>query len=166
MKTIFKRRSIRKFKNEALQEEEISFLLKAAMAAPTANNLREWHFVVIDKRDLLDQLATVHPYARMLKTATAAIAVCGDTSVQPVSGYVAVDGAAATQNILLAATSLKIGSVWLGVYPREQRMKDIAQLLGLPDQIMPVSLIALGYPDEKKPANDNWFAEKIHFNKW
>lgn len=166
MKSIFKRRSIRKFKSEPLQEEEISLLLKAAMAAPTANNLREWHFVVIDKRELLDELARVHPYAKMLKTATAAIAVCGDIVVQPAIGYVAVDCAAATQNILLAATKLKIGSVWLGVYPREQRMKDIASVLGLPDQIIPVSLIALGYPDEQKPANDNWFAEKIHFNRW
>lgn len=166
MKTIFKRRSIRKFKNEPLQEEEISLLLKAAMAAPTANNLREWHFVVIDKRELLDQLSEAHPYAKMLKTATAAIAVCGDLSIQTTPGYIVVDCAAATQNILLAATSLNIGSVWLGIYPREQRMKAIGNLLGLPEHILPVSLVALGYPDEKKPVNNSWFPEKIHFNKW
>ncbi|MBU2465048.1 MAG: nitroreductase family protein [Bacteroidetes bacterium] len=166
LKTIFRRRSIRKFKEVPLQEEEISMMLKSAMAAPSANNLKAWHFMVIDKRELLDQLADIHPYGKMLKQAPAAILVCGDIQKQAVMGYLALDCTAATQNILLAATAMKIGSVWLGVYPREQRMDAISKQLKLPEHIRPISLIALGFADENKPANNPWTPEVIHNNKW
>lgn len=165
-KLIFKRRSIRKFKDEQIPDEAISQIIKAAMAAPSANNLKAWHFVVITKRELLDHLASIHPYGKMLQQANAAILVCGDNQKQPVTGYLYMDCAAATQNILLEATSLEIGSVWLGVYPREQRMEQISSFLNLPETIVPVSLVALGYPAERKPVNNPWQADAIHYNKW
>ncbi|HOI32944.1 MAG: nitroreductase family protein [Bacteroidales bacterium] len=165
-KIIFKRRSIRKFKDDALPDEAISQLLKAAMAAPSANNIKAWHFVVINKRELLDQLSEIHPYGKMLNQAAAAILVCGDTAKQSVTGYLHMDCAAATQNILLEATSLEIGSVWLGIYPREQRMTEISDFLNIPNHILPVSLVALGYPAEYKPANNPWQADAIHYNMW
>jgi nitroreductase len=165
-KLIFKRRSIRRFKDEPLPDEAISQLLKAAMAAPSANNIKAWHFVVITKRELLDQLAEIHPYGKMLKEAAAAILVCGDPQKQSVTGYLYMDCAAATQNILLEATSLDIGSVWLGVYPREARMSEIGSFLKIPETIIPVSLVALGYPAEHKPINNPWQADAIHYNKW
>lgn len=166
LKTIFKRRSIRKFKEEPLQDDEIGILMQCAMAAPSANNIKAWHFVAITKRERLNQLAEIHPYAQMLKQAPAAILICGDSLQQPNIGYLALDCAAATQNVLLAATALKIGSVWLGIYPREQRMKDVKALLDIPEHITPIALVALGYADEKKPSNDPWIPEKIHYNKW
>ncbi|MBZ0242875.1 MAG: nitroreductase family protein [Bacteroidales bacterium] len=166
LETIFKRRSIRKFKDEALLDEEIGMLIQCAMAAPSANNLKAWHFVVITQRERLDQLAEIHPHGKMLKQAPAALLICGDSLRQPTIGYLLLDCAAATQNLLLAATALKIGSVWLGIYPREQRMNDIKVLLNIPENIVPVALVALGYADEKKAANDPWSPEKIHYNKW
>lgn len=100
---IFKRRSIRKFKELAIPDEAISQILKAAMAAPSANNIKAWHFVVITKTELLARLAQIHPYGKMLNQAAAAILVCGDAAKQSVTGYLHMDCAAATQNILLEA---------------------------------------------------------------
>ena len=165
-KLIFKRRSIRRFKAEPIPDEAISQIIKAAMAAPSANNLKAWHFVIITKRELLNQLAEIHPYGKMLNEAAAAILVCGNIQKQNVTGYLYMDCAAATQNILLEATSLDIGSVWLGVYPREARMSEIGSFFKIPDNIIPVSLVALGYPAEQKPINNPWQAEAIHYNKW
>lgn len=166
IKTIFKRRSVRKFKDEPLQDEELGLLLQCAMAAPSANNLKAWHFVVVTKRERLNQLGEIHPHGKMLTQAPAALLLCGDSLLQPNIGYLALDCAAATQNVLLAATALKIGSVWLGVYPREQRMNDIKALLDIPEHIVPIALVALGYADEKKASNAPWTPEKIHYNKW
>lgn len=166
IKTIFKRRSVRKFKDEPIQDEELGLLLQCAMAAPSANNLKSWHFVVVTKREYLNQLGEIHPHGKMLAQAPAAILICGDILLQPTIGYLALDCAAATQNVLLAATALKIGSVWLGVYPREQRMNDIKALLNIPEHIVPIALVVLGYADEKKASNNPWTPEKIHYNKW
>jgi len=166
LQTIFQRRSIRKFKDEPLLDEEIGLLLQCAMAAPSANNLKAWQFVAITQRERLNQLAEIHPYGKMLQQAPAALLICGDSLLQPNIGYLLLDCAAATQNVLLAATALKIGSVWLGVYPREQRMNDIKVLLNIPENVVPIALVALGYADEKKAANDPWMPEKIHYNNW
>jgi nitroreductase len=166
IKTIFTRRSIRKYTNKPIPKEIIKELLDAAMHAPTARNIQPWHFVVIDERALLDRLAIVHPYAKMLKEATLAILVCGDKHLQEMDGYIIQDCSAATQNILLAAHANGLGAVWLGMYPREQRMKDIATLLNIPEHIMPVSLISVGYPDETRQKPDRYREDRIHFNKF
>lgn len=166
IKTIFERRSVRKFKDEPLQDEELGLILQCAMAAPSANNLKAWHFFVVTKRERLNQLGEIHPHGKMLVQAPAALLICGDRLLQPNIGYLTLDCAAATQNVLLAATALKIGSVWLGVYPREQRMNDINALFNMPDHIVPIALVALGYADEKKASNNPWTPEKIHYNKW
>lgn len=166
IKTIFTRRSIRKYTNKPIPKEIIKELLDAAMHAPTARNIQPWHFVVIDERALLDRLAIVHPYAKMLKEATLAILVCGDKHLQEMDGYIIQDCSAATQNILLAAHANGLGAVWLGMYPREQRMKDIATLVNIPEHIMPVSLISVGYPDETRQKPDRYREDRIHFNKF
>ena len=145
---ILNRRSIRKFTSQIISKELINQLLEAGMYAPSARNTRAWHFVVIENREVLDRLAVAHPYGKMLMQSTLAILVCGDDSLEETKGYHAVNCSAATQNMLLAAHELEIGSVWLGVYPREQRMLDIATLLELPNKFMPIKLIAFGFPDE------------------
>ncbi|GAB4302495.1 MAG: nitroreductase family protein [Marinilabiliales bacterium] len=166
LKAIFERRSIRKYKSTPVEEEKINMLLKAGMYAPSARNQQPWHFIVIDDRKILNDLATIHPYAKMLLEAPLAILVCSDDTLEETKGYQAVDCSAATQNILLAAHDLGLGSVWLGVYPREQRMNDIKNLFALPKHIHPISLIAIGYPDETKEVPDRFHPERIHINKW
>lgn len=163
---ILTRRSIRKYTSEPVDENEIELLIKAGSYAPSANNFQPWHFIVLTNKEILDKLSTVHPYAKMLKQAPLAILVCGDNNLQPILGYQAVDCSAATQNILLAAHTLGLGGVWLGVYPREQRMKDIKEYFNLPENINPINLISIGHPAEKIKHPERFNKEKIHLNKW
>ncbi len=163
---ILTRRSIRKYKDKPVDNDLIHKLLEAAMYAPSARNTQSWTFVVIDKRNLLDELSVIHPYAKMLRQAPLAILVCGDKQLESNEAYLSINCAAATQNILLAAHSFGLGTVWLGVYPREERMKSIITLLKLPEENIPVSLIAIGWPDESIPRPERFCKEKIHFNDY
>jgi nitroreductase len=166
MEEIFKRRSIRKYKDMEVEEEKIEKLLKAAAAAPSAGNEQPWHFVVIRDRDKLNHLAEVHPYAKMLKDAPLAVAVCGDLNKQRHEGFWVQDCAAATQNILLEAVALDLGAVWIGAYPNEKREKVVSKTLGVPENIKTVSLISIGYPAEEKGETDRLSDEIVHYDKW
>ncbi|MFO8053662.1 MAG: nitroreductase family protein [Bacteroidales bacterium] len=163
---IITRRSIRKFTSRPVGREQLEGMLEAAMYAPSARNYQPWHFVVVQKRASLDRLSEIHPYASMLKTATAAILVCGDRNLEPNDNYNAQNCAAATQNLLLSAHETGIGSCWLGVYPRQERMKNISEYLKLPENIIPISLIALGYPAEQKETPVRFQPERIHYEQW
>lgn len=163
---IFKRRSIRRYTAQPVTEEQITALLRAAMAAPTARNCQEWEFVVVKNPQTLRQITQVHPYAQMLKEAPCAILVCGNLRREHAPGYWIADCAAATQNILLAATDQGLGSVWLGVYPNEDRMLALRQLFHLPDHILPLNVIALGHPAETKEDADRFDPAKVHYEQW
>ena len=166
VETIFTRRSIRKYTNEKIADELITLLLKAAMFAPSARNYQPWHFVIITKRDHLDQLAEIHPYGNMLKQAPLAILIAGDKNIEPAEAYINQACAVATQNILLAAHAKGLGAVWLGVYPREERMKGMSDYLQLPENIIPISLVSMGYPEEKKSQPERFKPERIHYEQW
>ncbi|MCF8219820.1 MAG: nitroreductase family protein [Bacteroidales bacterium] len=163
---ILSRRSIRNFTEKPVEPEKINKMLEAAMYAPSARNYQPWHFVVIQKRLHLDRLSDIHPYAGMLETATAAILVCADKNLESNDSYNAQNAAAATQNILLSAHEDGIGSCWLGVYPREERMKNIADYIKLPEHVLPVTLIALGYPAEEKEQPERFLPDRIHYERW
>ncbi len=165
-KAILTRRSIRKYTDTAVSDELIRNLLDAGMHSPTARNIQPWHFIVVTDRLILDKLALAHPYAKMLNQATLAILICGDKKLQETEGYIVQDCSAATQNILLSAHTHGLGAVWLGMFPREERIQKVSKLLEIPDHILPVSLISIGYPDEHKDAPDRYKIEKIHWNKF
>jgi len=166
IQAIISRRSIRKYKSQAVENEKIEQLLKAAMYAPSARNTQSWQFIVISDRAMFDEIRRVHPYAGMLKEATLAILICGDKTLETNEGYLNTNCSASTQNILLAAHDLGLGSVWLGVYPREERMNALSSLFKLPEHIIPISLVAVGYPAEAKETPDRFLPERIHYNKW
>lgn len=163
---LISRRSIRKYTGKKLLKKDLMDILKAGMYAPSARNKQPWHFIVIDKPEVLEQIQDVHPYASMLPEAGQAIVVCGDTKLQNGPGYWVVDCSAATQNILLAAHSKGLGAVWLGVHPRKERSQAIESLLELPEHIKVLSIIALGYPAEKKDLPERFNEERIYFNTW
>ena len=163
---ILTRRSIREYTGQKVSDELIEKLIKAAMYAPSARNYQPWHFIVITDREILNKIPGVHPYADMLNNAPLAILICGDTHLEKSEGYIAIDCAAATQNLLLAAHSSGLGAVWLGVYPREERMKGLIELFELPDNIVPVSLVSIGYPAEEKIAENRFHTNRIHRNTW
>ena len=102
----------------------------------------------------------------MLKQATLAILVCGDEQSQQLKGYWIQDCSAATENILIAAHAIGLGAVWLGIYPREERILGIRQLLHIPDHVIPLSLISIGYPAEHKPPSNRFDTSRIHYNQW
>ncbi|MCK5738687.1 nitroreductase family protein [bacterium] len=164
--TILTRRSIRRYTNQDVSEEMVEKLLRAGMAAPSAGNQQPWHFLVIRDRDTLVKITEVHPHSKMLLTAPLAILVAGDEKLQIHPGYWLEDCSAATENILLAAHALGLGAVWLGVYPREDRLREINSVLTIPAEITPLCLISVGYPQEPKPAADRYLAERVHFEKW
>ncbi|MEG8947932.1 nitroreductase family protein [Rosettibacter firmus] len=166
LEAIFTRRSIRKFKNKEIPEELVIKLLQAAMYAPSARNTQPWHFIVINDRKKLNEIPKLHPYAEMCYEATLAIMICGDLDLEITEGYIALNCAAATQNLLLAAHDLGLGAVWLGVYPRKERMEKLSKFFGIPKNIIPVSLVAIGYPDEVKPKPERFKPDRIHYNHW
>ncbi|AGB40338.1 nitroreductase [Halobacteroides halobius DSM 5150] len=172
MSIIFDRRSIRSYTSEPVSEEEIKYLLQAGMAAPSAMNQQPWEFVVIDDREVLDQIPEFHDYAQMVKEAPVVIAVCGNQEdlkfddPEAAKNYMLQDCSAATQNILLAAEEQGLGSVWLGVYPRKKRRKDVKKLLNLPDKVVPISLVVIGHTNEEKEVNDRYLEEKVHRNQF
>ncbi len=164
LEMLFTRRSIRKYTSEAVSEEDVKTILEAAMNAPSANNRQPWHFVVVDQRDKLNAITKVHPYSQMLKQAPLAVVVCGDTTIS--ASYWQQDCAAATENLLLAARALGLGTVWLGVYPQEDRANDIGKLFDLPDHVKPLCVIAVGHPAEEKGRVERYKAGKVHRNGW
>lgn len=164
IQTIFARRSIRKYTPEPVSEESIQTLLEAAMAAPSASNRKPWQFIVITERETLDALAESHRHGKMLFDAPLSIAVCGDLT--EMERFWVQDCSAATENLLLAATALGLGAVWLGVYPREERIRAVRKILSLPGHITPLNLIAIGHPAEEKQARTQFDRTRVHREKW
>lgn len=167
IKSIFERRSIRKFTNQAVAEEHKQLLLQAAFAAPSAKNQRGTDFIIIEDRKILDTLADNLQYGKMLYQAPLCIAVCSETKR---GGEDLVlweeDAAAAMENILIAAKSLGLGSVWLGILAREDREDRVREILKVPAEIRIVGLVAIGYPDEEKEPHGETDKKRMHFNRW
>lgn len=169
LEAIFTRRSIRSYRDEPITDETMQLLLKAAMSGPSCVNARDWSFIIVRSREMLNKMADANGRpAEPLRSAAAAVMVCGDLnrSFPPAKDYWVIDGAIAAQNIVLAAHALGLGSVWLGTWPQKERVEAQAKLFGLPESIVPHSVIALGYP-LKEPAERNVFeADRVHMEKW
>jgi nitroreductase len=166
MNALFTRRSIRKYTSQPIDGEMIDYLLKAAMVAPSAGNQQPWQFVVMTSREVLDQVPHFHPHAKMVTGAPAAILVCGDLTLEKHKDYWVQDCSAAAENLLLAAEVKGLGAVWLGVYPREDRVKGFRTLLGVPDHSVPFACIVIGFPGEHKEPAERFNKDRIHYNKW
>lgn len=166
MEAILTRRSVRKYTKKKISENTITELLNAAVSAPSASNEQPWHFIIIDKREILDKIPEFHPYAKMLIEANIGILVCGDINLEKFKGYWILDCSAATQNILISARALGLGACWLGIYPRQERIKRIKEMLKLPKNIIPFSLISMGYTIEEQNTVDRLDEYRIHKNKW
>ena len=166
MEAILSRRSIRKYTEQPVTDEVIKELLEAAMSAPSAGNEQAWQFVVIKDRGILDQIPKYHPYSRMVKQASVVILVCGDLKSEKHKGYWVQDCSAATENLLIAVEAKGLGAVWLGVYPREDRVNGLRELLGLPEHVVPLSLIPIGYKGEEKPPANRYDPSRVHRDRW
>lgn len=160
---IKRRRSIRKYTSEPVTEAEVRQLLDAAMAAPSANNRQPWHFVVVRDEEAKARLAKTHRWSGMIAGAALAIAVCGEKRR---SRHWVEDTSAATENLLLAATALDLGVVWIGIHPNSEREAYVREALGIPKEIGVLCLVAVGRPAEHKPPRQNYDETRIHYDQW
>lgn len=165
--TIFRRRSIRKYTDQAVEEATLTLLLQAAMAAPTATNSQPWEFIVITEASILEGLRSKLLFARY--NAPAAIVVCGNPSIANNSSgqrYWDQDCCAATENILIAATGLGLGSVWIGLHPLPSAIQPVRELLNIPGHVTPLCLVYVGYPAEQKPARTQYDEHRVHWQTY
>ena len=166
---IMTRTSVRAYKNREIESDKIEIMLNAAMAAPTAGNKQPWTFIVIKDRKTLTTISDNMRTMRMAKDAPIAIVVCGDMK-KTFDGngldYWVEDTSAATENLLLAAHALGLGAVWCGIYPLPERVKFLQELLKLPDDIIPLNVIPIGYPAEAPAPKNKWKPELIHYDIW
>lgn len=163
---LLNRRSIRKYKDQKISKDDLDCILKAAMYAPSAMNLQAWHFIIIENRNVLIETIKSIPYAEMLRQSVAAILVCGDSLIEKNESWLLQNCSAAIQNILLSAHGLGLGSCWIAIHGMDEVYKNIKTQFGLPENIVPVSLISLGFPDETVTAEERFKQDKIHYNKW
>ncbi len=164
---IMQRRSIRRYTEEPVTREQITTLLQAAMAAPSAMNRKPWEFIVITDPDRLQALRWRLPAGRF--NAPAAIVVCGNlkrAAPAMAKDFWVLDCSAATQNILLAATGLGLGTVWIGVYPVRLIMNLISRLLKLPKHISPLAVIWVGHPAQDKPPRTQYNEANVHWESY
>lgn len=166
LEAILSRRSVRKYNDKPLLFEELEDLVRYAMYAPSAVNKQPWHFIIIDDRKVLEEIMNFHPHANMLAGAAAAVLICGDDELAHTPAYWPVDCSAATENLLLAVHGKGLGAVWLGIYPREERIGAMKTLMNLPEHIHPFSLISVGHTDETPRVANRFRPERIHRNKW
>ena len=169
LEIIHQRKSVRNYTKTKVSKEQLETLIRAGMAAPSAVNKQPWAFIAINDRLILDKLGDGLPYAKMLKKASAAIVVCGDLG-KALDGWEQEfwiqDCSASTQNILLAAESMGLGTVWTAAYPAEDRMSTVKDILELPEHIIPLNVIPIGFPGGMVKPKDKWTAENLHWNKW
>jgi nitroreductase len=164
LELLYSRRRVRDFTDEAVSDEQVETMLKAAMAAPSTQDLRPWHFVVVRKRKVLDKLAEVHKYAYMLEKAPLAIVICGDEKIS--EKHWVEDTCVATQNLLLAATALGLGGVWISLYPKKKHQKYARDLLDIPDHVGVLCVLAVGRPPERKIVRPSYDTKRVHQEEW
>ncbi len=166
MDSIFNRSSIRKYKDVPLKEEEIQKILKAGFSAPSAANRQPWQFIVVENKQTLSDLSKMTPYAKPLEKAALGIVACADLNVGINIDYCQQDVAAATENMLIEAKNLGIGSCWLGVYPEMERMLKVNTYFKLPKGIIPLWMVSFGYIDEEIRVKEKWNKKKVHYEKY
>jgi len=164
---ILTRRSIRDYTPHPVPADLVQLLVAAGMSAPSAFNERSTEFVVVNDPKILQEFAKVNPRSLQLKKATVAIVVCGNQAKEKNKGqgYWQLDGAVASENILVAANAVGLGAVWTAIYPYPDRIPKVQKLLGLPEQVIPLNIIPIGYPAEKKMP-EPFDPGRLHTNKW
>ena len=163
LELIKKRRSIRRYTDEPVSDADVKALLEAAMAAPSADNIQPWEFVIVREEGLRRRLAETHPWSRMCATAPVVFVVCGQ---ERRSSHWVEDTSAATENLLLGVAGLDLGAVWVGVYPQSRYEEHVRNVLGIPRQLRVLCLVPVGHPAESKSPHTKYDEGKIHYDRY
>lgn len=166
MNNIFERQSIRKYLDQPVEQEKVEKMLKAAMQAPSAANQQPWEFLVISDRDKLEKLSKASNYSGMVAGCGVAFVLLGNMEFAHFSQFWQQDLAAAAENILLQATDLELGGVWIGIAPDEKRMNFISDLFNLPSNVKPFCIISIGYPAESREVQKRYDPDRVHYNQY
>ena len=167
MNCIFNRRSIRKFKKEPVEPEKIERILKAAMQAPSAHDFRPWEFLVIKDEKALFDISKMSPFSFHAEKAPLVIIIMANLeTVKTEDLWWVQDLSACTENALLQVTEEGLGGVWMGFFPEEKRSQALKNYFALPEHVVPFSIIALGYPDDKGIIKNKFDSSKIHYEKY
>ncbi len=164
IKTIKQRRSIRNFNDKKIKDEDIKTILECAMLAPTARNQQGFRFIIVDDKNILNDISSNIEHGKMCKDASHAIIVCYEVKDELSQLYWVQDASASTQNILLSSADLGIGSVWVAVHPRENKINFITNYFKLPQNIKPLCIVALGYKDDFLKELDRYDQSKVWYN--
>jgi len=166
MNAIFIRRSIRKFEDKTIEQEKINKILRAGMQAPSARNRQPWQFIVITDKKIKEDVLKFSPYAGVAANAGTIIIILGEFADVPGGAFVQQDIGACTQNILLQIVEEGLGGLWMGCYPNQERADYLIKYFNLPENIIPVSVVAAGYSEQKNEFIDRYNPDKIHYNKY
>lgn len=166
MSLIFKRHSVRKFKDEKVPDELIENLLKAGMQAPSSCNSQPWEFVVVSKSEDKKVISQMHQFAKPAENASHLIITIGNLNEAKVIGMIEQDLGACNENILLQATHEGLGAVWLGFHPIEDRTLKLKEFLEIPDYCIPFSVICVGYPAVENEVKLRYDESKVHFDRY
>ena len=160
---ILKRRSIRVYADAPVTDEQVETLLRAAMAAPSANDVRPWAFVVVRDAERREALAKIHEWSHMCAKAPVVVVVLGNPEA---STHWVEDCSAATENLLLATAGLDLGAVWVAIYPHADCEAGVRQLLNIPEQFRVLCLVPVGQPAETKSPRTRYEGSKVHYEKF
>jgi nitroreductase len=165
---IKERKSVRSYTGEPASKDDIVRILYAAMAAPAAIHMLPWKFVVVTDKKTLQTLADGLPFAKMLIKAGTAIVVCAvpEEAAMSSEAFAILDCTCASENILLAAEALGLGAVWTAVYPNAALMAFVRKELNIPENVIPLNVIPVGYSTGEEKAQDKYDEKNIHWEKW
>lgn len=165
MNAIFTRVSVRKYEDWAVEPEKIEQILRAAMAAPSAKNQQPWEFYVVTDKATLEALSTVKPHAQMVAGAPVVIVPCQRTEGLRTPIRAIQDMAIATENMLLEIDALGLGGVMVGIAPDKELQDKVGEIIGVPANLEPFTIIPFGYPVNKGPQQDRFDPARIHYIK-
>ena len=165
------RRSIRRFKADPVDLDLLKEVIAAAYSAPSAHGNRPWHIVVARDENLRKQLSETHQWSAMLANAPVALVMCADRTPTMSELFWIEDTAAATENLMLAACDRGLGTCWIavrGVERDDGTAEDyVRKVLGIPDNIGVLCLVALGYPEVKAAPHRVQILEgRLHFGRF
>lgn len=164
MNAIFHRVSIRKYKEQEVEQEKVERMLRAAMAAPSACNQQPWEYYVVTNKNKIEALSKTSPYTGCAKHAPLVFVACyrkEEGIIAP--SYQEIDLSASVENLLLEADELGLGAVWMGIAPGKERMEAVRKVLDLPERLNAFALIPCGYPAESRPQQDRYEEKRVHY---
>lgn len=144
---IEKRKSIRSYKPQDVEEEKLNYILQAFRKAPSAKNLQPWKLIIVKDKKKISDLSIACNNQTFLSEAPILIVACAkeDEAYGVMGGYMnsySVDIALALEHLILAATEKGLGTCWIGAF-KEKLVKD---LLDVPDNVRVVAITPVGYP--------------------